>query len=258
MDDDAGRPLYDALAPLYDPWQRADDATPFSQLVLCKLVPALARHGRGRPHSAIASFVDLGCGTGELLIGLRRAHPDWSLTGVDASPGMLAIARGKPGAGGIDWIGGDLGDPGPLPAADAAGCFYDTLNHLPDARALDAAVGRIAAALPDGGLFAFDVTNELGFDRWWRGSNSWRGAGWRIAIQTRYDPALRRGEATVEIERAGQVTAAALVERCFSEPELSAALDAADLETVICQRWSPFDIDAPGKTWWISRKRPKI
>ena len=50
---------------------------------------------------------------------------------------MLAAAAAKPGAGTIDWARASLA--APLPFAhpfDAAGAFYDTLNHLPDEQAL--------------------------------------------------------------------------------------------------------------------------
>jgi ubiquinone/menaquinone biosynthesis C-methylase UbiE len=81
--------LYDALAPVYDRWQRADGTALFSQLVLHKLLPVLGHQVRGPARS----FVDLGCGTGDLLLGGARARPGWRLAGLDGSAGMLAVAR---------------------------------------------------------------------------------------------------------------------------------------------------------------------
>jgi len=46
------------------------------------------------PEDAL-SILDLGTGTGSVLIALARSHPDASLTGLDASPGMLAVAQSK-------------------------------------------------------------------------------------------------------------------------------------------------------------------
>jgi SAM-dependent methyltransferase len=254
MTTDAAAPasLYDTIAPFYDDWQQADGMTPFSHLVLDKLGRLLAWSLRGGP---IPSFVDIGCATGELVLGLRRLHPTWRLAGIDASAGMLDVARRKPGAGGIDWINARLGDPLAPPRFDAAGCFYDTLNHLPDPAALDAALASIAAALVPGGLFIFDVTNELGFDQWWRGRNLWRGPDWSLAIQTHYDGARGIGEAEIIVEHGRSRATAALVESCFSAAQLTAALDRAGLDALTAEPWSPFAIDAPGKTWWISRKR---
>jgi SAM-dependent methyltransferase len=245
--------LYDALAPIYDEWQSADDMTPFALVALAKLEPALARWGRGR----VQSFADVGCGTGELLLALRRAHPDWRLAGTDVSAAMLGVAARKPHAGGVAWIRAPLD--GPLPLAgpfDAAGAFYDTLNHLLDAAALARAVAAAAAALRPGGLFIFDLTNALGFERWWNGRNRWSGEGWSIAIETSYDPPARTGRALVTIGR-GQTSAAfPLVERYFSDDEVRAALGGAGLAVLAAEPWSPFALDAPGKTLWITAKSP--
>jgi SAM-dependent methyltransferase len=269
--------LYDALAPIYDEWQRANDATPFSDLVLSRLEPALARHGGGAGGGAGApfAFLDIGCATGELLLGLRRHHPAWRLVGVDPSVAMLAVARAKaPGGaaalaaaprGGeraIAWVEGALGRPIDLAAGalegaapfDAAGCFYDTLNHLPDRAALDAAAAAVAAALRPGGLFVFDVTNELGFRTWWHGDSLWRGEGWSVATRTSYDAPTGVARAAVVVTRGTAQLACELTERCFTEEAVRTALGAAGLSVVSTDRWSPFEIDAPGKTWVVCRK----
>ena len=129
--------LYDALAPIYDAWQAANDMRPFALVTHAKLAPLLASEAGGAPFS----FVDLGCGTGTLLHALRADNPGWRLAGADASRGMLAAARAKPAAASIAWARGGLGAPLPFrPSFDAAGCFYDTLNHLPDETALAAAL----------------------------------------------------------------------------------------------------------------------
>jgi SAM-dependent methyltransferase len=261
--------LYDILAPVYDRWQRAGGMTPFSEVALAKLLPALERHGRdaaGPGRSAdrpvarpgARSFVDLGCGTGDLLLGLALAHPRWRLLGLDGSAAMLEIARGKPGADPIDWAQSPLTTPSIPGALDAAGCFYDTLNHLTEIDALDAAVAAIAGALRPGGLFVFDTTNERGFDQWWRqGHRTWRGRGWSVAVETHYDAPSRRGQAEVVVEDRDQRANASLTERCFSADEIRAAMIAAGFEVLVEEPWSPFDIDAPGKTWWIGRNRPR-
>jgi SAM-dependent methyltransferase len=244
-------PLYDALAPIYDAWQAADDATPFALLVHDKLERELGRAAR----APVRSFLDLGCGTGALPLALARAHADWRLAGVDASAGMLAHAARRPGAERVAWLRASLARPLPLRVPfDAAGAFYDTLNHLPDAGALQAALAAAAGVLRPGGLFAFDLTNALGFERWWRGRNQWHGDGWRLTVATRYDPPARTGSADVMLERDGVVSRFSLVERWFTDSEVRQALAAAGLRVHSAEPWSPFAIDAPGKTWWISTK----
>jgi SAM-dependent methyltransferase len=245
--------LYDALAPIYDQWQSADGMTPFALVALAKLEPALARWGRG----SIRSFIDLGCGTGEMLLALRRAHPDWTLAGADASAPMLAVAARKPGADGVTWLRAALDRPLPLARPfDAAGAFYDTVNHLPDTGALAGAFAATAAALRPGGLFIFDVTNALGFERWWNGRNRWAGDGWSVAIETSYDPAARTGRALVTVACGEASDVFPLVERRFTDDEVRGALDGAGLTPQATEPWSPFALDAPGKTLWITAKSP--
>jgi len=245
--------LYDALAPVYDRWQSAGGTTPFSHVVLAKLLPALERHAR---EPAPSSFLDLGCGTGDLLLGLGRAHPGWHLIGVDGSAAMLDVARAKPGADRVQWIPGLLvAPPAVAPSLDAAGCFYDTLNHLADVAELHAAMRAVAGLLRPGGLFVFDATNELGFDRWWRGNRTWREHDWGVAIETHYDAALHQAQAEITIDDGARRTRASLTERCFTGAEIRAGLAASGFDEVASESWSPFDLDAPGKTWWIGRNR---
>jgi SAM-dependent methyltransferase len=171
---------------------------------------------------------------------------------------MLEIARAKPGADRVQWMEGTLAAPAlPPPPLDAVGCFYDTLNHLPDVAALAASVRGIAAGLRPGGLFVFDATNELGFDRWWRGNRAWHGRGWRVSIETAYDAGARLAHAEVTIEDRARQTRTSLTERYFTDGEIQAALAAAGIDELLHQPWSPFDNDAPGKTWWIGRNGPR-
>src|SRR5258708_27643788 len=153
--------LYAALAPVYDRWQALDGNRPFWELVLGQLEPVLRRR-----RAPITSSVDLGCGTGELLLALRARHPDWRLAGVDASPAMLAVARAKPGAAGITWREQAIEHAVDEAPFDVAGAFYDTMNHLADRAALARSFHAVARLLAPGGLFVFDVTNALGFRRW--------------------------------------------------------------------------------------------
>jgi SAM-dependent methyltransferase len=249
--------LYDALAPVYDRWQAAGGTQPFSHVVLAKLLPALARHGREPASAPVASFVDLGCGTGELLLGMHRAHPGWRLCGIDGSAAMLEVARAKPGADRVQWLAGAMAAPPAIapPPLDAAGCFYDAINHLTSAAELHAAMRAVASLLRPGGLFVFDATNELGFDRWWRGNRTWREPGWGVEIETCYDAVRRIAQAEVTIVDGGRQAHATLTERCFTDAEIRSALAAAGFSELLGEPWSPFDLDAPGKTWWIGQKR---
>lgn len=246
--------LYDALAPLYDDWQSCDGMIPFAEVVRAKLEPILRERAAGRP----LAFLDVGCGTGTLLCGLRAQHPDWRLAGADGTAAMLAVAARKPAAGSILWARSALAAPLPFAGGfDAVGCFYDTLNHLTDAEALARAFAALAAVVRPGGLVIFDVTNEDGFPRWWRGCPTFDGEGWHMELDMRYDPDRQVGLAEVELDLAGRPPQRfPLVERLFEREVVQAALTAAGLDPVVEEPWAPFPAERAGKTWWIARRRP--
>ena len=73
--------VYDLLAPHYDA-VTGDSATE----------AAFLRDIIGRRHSQAATLLDLGCGTGSMTALLAGPY---QVSGLDISPGMLAIARDK-------------------------------------------------------------------------------------------------------------------------------------------------------------------
>ncbi len=64
---------------------------------------ALVRHIAERQPRRV---LEIGCGTGRNLIGLKKRVPDAECMGVDASADMLRIARGKAGDLDIRWVEG--------------------------------------------------------------------------------------------------------------------------------------------------------
>ena len=240
--------LYDALAPVYDVWQASGGMTPFALVSEARLAPRLERAARGGE----LSFLDLGCGTGMLLSALRAEHPRWRLAGVDASAGMLAVAARTPGAETITWARAALDDRLPFARRfDAVGGFYDTLNHLPNAGALAVAFTGVARVLRPGGLFVFDVTNRLGFERWWNGTRRFTAAEWCITIDATFDGDT--GHADVTVERDDRPPRRfQLHERLFSVEQIGAALRSSGLDVERSEPWSPFEMDVPGKTWWTA------
>jgi len=102
------------------------------------------------------SLLELGCGTGSILAGLTTLP---SLTGLDRSPEMLAIAQAKvPSARLIeaDIASFDLDE-----RFDVVICVFDTLNHLPSFDLWTDLFGHVYDHLVEGGLFVFDV-NPIG------------------------------------------------------------------------------------------------
>ncbi len=78
------------VEPLFALWSRVYDAPVFQRFyghVHRRLLAAA-------PDRVVAAL-DVGCGTGELLLALARRYPAARLVGLDLSPAMLALARGK-------------------------------------------------------------------------------------------------------------------------------------------------------------------
>jgi SAM-dependent methyltransferase len=259
--------VYDALAPIYD---AVGGARSFAMLVAERLERLIAfrreqlADAAGPPPPAAArallseslSVLDLGCGTGTLLCALRALHPGWRLAGVDVSPGMLAVARGKPGSEGVLWVRARL--PGPLPfreTFDVVGAFYDTLNHLPDLEALAATFRTIAALLRPGGLLVFDLNNAFGFETWWQYRVAFDVEGRHIDTDLGYDRRARTARAAIGIESGGVERRFLLRQRCFSEAEVEGALFRAGFTPEITAPWSPVNPDSPSKTWFVATKK---
>jgi len=240
---------YAALAAIYDEWQGQDG---FSSQVLQRLEPLLAQR------ASTGSFADVGCGTGELLLRLADAHPRWRLLGVDASAEMLARAREKPGARRIDWRRLALGAPLPGPPFDAAGAFFNTLNHLDDLAELGAAFRALAAALAPGGLLAFDVNNALGFQTWWQGRHRYEGSSWTLDVATDFDRATGRAAAHMRIARGRRdrdVCRVDLVERYFPTVDIATVLREAGFALRTAEPWAPLTDGVPGATFWTAIRR---
>ena len=98
--------------------------------------------------------LEFGCGSGLLTRELIAAGH--RVIATDAAPAMLEIARAEVGAKAEEVRQLTLPDD-PLPPADAIVAVGHPINYLPDAAAIDRALGAIAGALRPGGLLAFDV-----------------------------------------------------------------------------------------------------
>ncbi|HVZ87211.1 MAG TPA: class I SAM-dependent methyltransferase [Polyangia bacterium] len=235
---------YDALAPIYD----ALGGESFALRVLERLRPLLAAI---EVEASAPSFLDLGCGTGTLLLSVGVERPHWRLVGLDASAGMLAAAVQKPGHQAVLWTRARL--PGPLPFRDRfdlIGAFYDTLNHLPDEVALAASFGAVAALLRPGGRLVFDLNNAFGFERWWQHRVALDVGDRRLETRLHYDARARTGRAEMTLSGPGGPQRLLLTERCFSEAEVRDALAQAGLTLEIAAPWRYLQDGTPSKTWF--------
>jgi ubiquinone/menaquinone biosynthesis C-methylase UbiE len=113
-----------------------------------------------------ASIVDLGSGTGEVLVRLANLAPSLELTGVDVDPEMVARAQAK--AVGAIRAGGRLptfvvADAGALPFPDASVDVVVSsyaVHHLPDRHAARAEILRVLK--PGGRAIIWDVVAPHG------------------------------------------------------------------------------------------------
>lgn len=62
------------------------------------------------------TVVDVGCGTGTFALALAARRADANVTAIDGDAKILSLARGKAGAGALDWREG-LAQELPLPSA---------------------------------------------------------------------------------------------------------------------------------------------
>ncbi len=136
---------YDRFAPFYD--EVMDDPGPRAT----RVVEAVDRYRAGAE-----SLLELGCGTGSMLARLSGIG---TLTGLDRSPEMLAIAAEKvPRA---ELVEADMASFSLGRRFDVVICVFDSLNHLLSFDAWLATFDAVASHLADGGLFVFDI-NTLG------------------------------------------------------------------------------------------------
>jgi SAM-dependent methyltransferase len=105
---------------------------------------------------AAKSVLELGCGTGAVLAGLPERL---TLTGLDRSPEMLAVAKTKvPRA---EFVEGDMSAFHLGRRFDVVACVFDTINHLPRFGLWEGLFRRVHEHLNERGLFLFDV-NTIG------------------------------------------------------------------------------------------------
>jgi SAM-dependent methyltransferase len=107
---------------------------------------------------AAPSVLDVGCGTGALLIAAREQGHTGRLTGLDPAPGMLAVARRRID---IEWILGDLSTAAFAQAFDLIVMTGHAFQVFVTDEELRAALAAIRAALTPTGRFVFETRNPL-------------------------------------------------------------------------------------------------
>jgi SAM-dependent methyltransferase len=137
--------LYDEIARFYDPWSRS----------VVEDIDFYVEH-------AVASggpVVELAVGTGRVAVPIAQAGIP--VIGVDASPGMLAVAREAAEDAGVlhlvDLRVGDLADPPVSERVPLVICPFRSLLHMESEEAKLRALEAARALLDPEGRFVFDV-----------------------------------------------------------------------------------------------------
>ena len=124
--------------------------------VLAALNPGYDRHLRVSARRLQApedgTLLDLCCGTGISTEALRRVYPRARITGMDASAGMLAVARAKERLAGIEFVHGDAMAPGALPGGYDGILMAYGIRNMP---APDQCLAGVLKLLRPGGVACF-------------------------------------------------------------------------------------------------------
>jgi SAM-dependent methyltransferase len=136
---------FDPVAPFYD----ESSGPEFSAQAIRATVDLLAElAGSGR-------VLELGIGTGRIALPL--AARGISVTGIDASQGMVEQLRAKPGGADIPVVIGDFGEALPEGPFSLAYVVYNTLSNLLTQEKQVACFENVAAQLEPGGRFLVEI-----------------------------------------------------------------------------------------------------
>lgn len=104
--------------------------------------------------------VDLGCGPGELTLGLARRWPDARVVGIDSSAEMLGRARSLDPEGRVEWVEASAEDWDPTESGGAVDVLVTnaTLQWVPSHLRL---IPAWVESLAPGGTFAMQVPSNF-------------------------------------------------------------------------------------------------
>ena len=236
----ASRSPYDAIARLYDPWSAS-----VTEDVEFYVEEALASGG---------PVVELACGTGRISVPVAKAGI--RVIGVDASAGMLEVARERAELAGVelDLRQADMRDPPIDETFPLVICPFRSLLHMETDEDRRLALRAVSRGLsPEHGRFVFDVFTPSAADI---ADTHGRFLEREPGIWERADWDLKRRILTLAVRGEAGETAMQLAWR--APEEWHALLERAGFEVEATYGW--FDLrpyDGGEDTVWIAR-RPSV
>jgi SAM-dependent methyltransferase len=202
---------------------------------------------------AARSVLELACGTGSILAGLR---PRYEKAGLDGSAAMLRIARARlPGS---LLVRADMAGFKLPRTFDAIFCTFNSLDHLPNLAAWARTFAAARAHLNRGGLFFFD-TNTHGRLQALAAHHSWQTffAGGVVASQVEalpHDVLSWRVKYSGAAYPEGEQT---MLLRTYPPADIAAALERqfriVDVQTM---PGDPLQMEDAGRTYYICTTAP--
>lgn len=178
-------------------------------------------------------LLDVCCGTGSMCEQLTEEN--FELAGFDLSETMIAEARAKALKKGLD-IRYEVADAAEVDMGDtydAAFSFFDSLNYIVEPERLQMAMQRVAAHLPPGGSFVFDVNTAYAFEAdLFTQENLKPRSPVRYKWQGEWDPETRIIHVHMRFWHGGQECEETHVQRAYTDEELRDMLANAGFEQV--------------------------
>lgn len=148
--------MYKIFAKLYDKFMKYSDYGAWEEQVE-ELIEI------GKPNGK--KLLDIGCGTGELLLRLSK---NYSCDGLDLSEEMLKIAHRKLKHRDVQFFMGDMVEFDTNKSYDIMVALFDTVNHILSVEDLESHFKSVYNSLTDGGVYIFDVVDREFMDSMFR------------------------------------------------------------------------------------------
>jgi SAM-dependent methyltransferase len=239
-------PPFTALAGVYDAIMADVEYDDWADFIL-----RLARDRGWSPGRAL----DLGCGTGNATLPMVARGVE--VSGVDASPSMLQVARSKLPQ--VRFFEGDFRSLALPLRFTLVYSVFDALNNLLRPADFEQAARRVAEHLLPGGLFVFDVNTTVGLRDLWEGG---RAEGWADDVYYRWVHSFDEGSQLARVEAFCETEEGAFTEvhyeRPYDPPETRALLEAAgfvDVEALSYPDGRDAGPDA-ARVWMVARRDP--